>query len=127
MTAVTLMMASLAVCASLWVLPYIDQYKSPRPLSLAINGNIPSNAPLYIYADTMNDFNFYTGRERIPVISPQKDGVELMIQTQPSFLLIRDRDLQRLNPFPKDKVLVNQSVGGKTWYLVSLADVGLRR
>ncbi|MBI3063908.1 MAG: glycosyltransferase family 39 protein [Deltaproteobacteria bacterium] len=113
--------------ASLWVLPYLDRFKSPRPLALAINAKVPPDVPLYIYADTMNDYNFYTGRDIIPVLSSRPGKRAQALPAGAGFLLIRDRDLQRLHPLPDDKVLLSQSVGGKTWHLVSLADVEFRR
>ena len=125
--ATALMMAVSGLAASVWILPYLDRFKSPRPLALAINNKVPRDAPLYIYADTMNDYNFYTGREIIPVLSSRPGGQAPALGNRPGFLLIRDRDLQRLHPLPDDKVLLSQSVGGKTWHLVSLADVEFRR
>jgi len=122
-----LMMALGALTASIWFLPYLDRFKSPRPLALAVNARVPPDVPLYIYADTMNDYNFYTGREIIPVLSSRPGGQAPALGNRPGFLLIRDRDLQRLHPLPDDKVLLSQSVGGKTWNLVSLADVEFRR
>jgi len=121
--ATALMVAVGMTVASAWVLPYLDRFKSPRPFALAINNKVPRDAPLYIYADTMNDYNFYTGRDIIPVISERAGKRAQALPAGPGFLLIRDRDLQRLHPLPDDKVLLSQSVGGKTWYLVSLADV----
>jgi hypothetical protein len=88
---------------------------------------VPPDVPLYIYADTMNDYNFYTGRDIIPVVSERAGKRAQALPAGPGFILIRDRDLQRLQPLPDDKVLLSQSVGGKTWYLVSLADVEFRR
>jgi hypothetical protein len=96
-------------------------------LALAVNAKLPPDAPLYIYADTMNDYNFYTGREIIPVLSSRARSQAPALGNRSGFLLIRDRDLQRLHPLSDDKVLLSQSVGGKTWYLVSLADVEFRR
>ena len=122
-----LMMALGALAASLWFLPYLDRFKSPRPLALAVNAKVPPDVPLYIYADTMNDYNFYTRREIIPVLSSRPGGQAPALANRSGFLLIRDRDLQKLQPLPDDKVLLSQSVGGKTWYLVSLADVEFRR
>jgi 4-amino-4-deoxy-L-arabinose transferase-like glycosyltransferase len=122
-----LMMACGALTASLWFLPYLDRFKSPRPLALAVNAKVPPDVPLYIYADTMNDYNFYTRREIIPVLSSRPGGPAPALGNRSGFLLIRDRDLQKLQPLPDDKVLLSQSVGGKTWYLVSLADVEFRR
>jgi 4-amino-4-deoxy-L-arabinose transferase-like glycosyltransferase len=125
--ATALMMAVGVTVASAWVLPYLDQFKSPRPFSLAVNAKVPRDVPLYIYADTMNDYNFYTGRDIIPVVSERAGKRTQALPAGPGFLLIRDRDLQRLHPLPDDKTLLSQSVGGKTWYLVSLADVEFRR
>ncbi len=125
--ATALLMAVGLTVASAWVLPYLDQFKSPRPLALAVNAKVPPDVPLYIYADTMNDYNFYTGREIIPVLSSRPGGQAPALANQAGYLLIRDRDLKRIHPLPDDKVLLSQSVGGKTWYLVSLADVEFRR
>jgi 4-amino-4-deoxy-L-arabinose transferase-like glycosyltransferase len=125
--ATALMMAVGVTVASVWVLPYLDRFKSPRPLALAVNAKVPPDVPLYIYADTMNDYNFYTRREIIPVLSSRPGGQAPALGNRSGFLLIRDRDLQRLHPLSDDKVLLSQSVGGKTWYLVSLADVEFRR
>ncbi|MDP2600971.1 MAG: glycosyltransferase family 39 protein [Deltaproteobacteria bacterium] len=125
--ATALLMAVGLTVASAWVLPYLDQFKSPRPLALAVNAKVPPGVPLYIYADTMNDYNFYTGREIIPVLSSRPGSQAPALANQAGYLLIRDRDLQRIHPLPDDKVLLSQSVGGKTWYLVSLADVEFRR
>jgi 4-amino-4-deoxy-L-arabinose transferase-like glycosyltransferase len=125
--ATALMMAVGVMVASACVLPYLDRFKSPRPLALAVNAKLPPDAPLYIYADTMNDYNFYTGREIIPVLSSRARSQAPALGNRSGFLLIRDRDLQRLHPLSDDKVLLSQSVGGKTWYLVSLADVEFRR
>jgi len=125
--ATALMMAVGVTVASAWVLPYLDQFKSPRLLALAVNAKVPRDVPLYIYADTMNDYNFYTGRDIIPVVSERAGKRAQALPACLGFLLIRDRDLQRLHPLPDDKVLLSQSVGGKTWNLVSLADVEFRR
>jgi len=122
-----LMMALGALTASLWFLPDLDRFKSPRPLALAVNAKVPPDVPLYIYADTMNDYNFYTRREIIPVLSSRPGGQAPALGKRSGFLLIRDRDLKKIQPLPDDKVLLSQSVGGKTWYLVSLADVEFRR
>lgn len=122
-----LMMALGALTASIWFLPYLDRFKSPRPLALAVNAKVPPDVPLYIYADTMNDYNFYTRREIIPVLSSRPGGQTPALGNRLGFLLIRDRDLQKLHPLSDDKVLLSQSVGGKAWNLVSLADVEFRR
>jgi 4-amino-4-deoxy-L-arabinose transferase-like glycosyltransferase len=107
------------VTASTAVLPYLDRYKSPRPFSLAVNRRIPPGAPLYVYADTMNDYNFYMKREVMPIIPARRSG-EDGLTTREGFLLIRDRDLERLRPFGQVNIVLEQPVGGKTWYLIAL-------
>ena len=124
-TAATMVIGILT--AATWALPYMEQFKSPRPFSLAVNRMVPPNVPLYIYADTMNDYNFYMRREVIPVIAKGPSGPAPGLSKQPGFLLIRDRDWQRIQPLSDDKVLIRQPIGGKTWYLLNLADVEFRR
>src|SRR5207344_2992077 len=51
------------VTAALWVFPYLETYKSPRPFAREIARLVPPSAPLYIFADTMHDFNYYVERE----------------------------------------------------------------
>jgi 4-amino-4-deoxy-L-arabinose transferase-like glycosyltransferase len=109
------------MAAAIWIMPYLDRYKSPRPLSLAINRIASPDTPLYIYADTMNDHNFYMKRDVIPVI-PARRGGEQLAALQSGFLLIRDRDFDRLDRSLKGNILLEQPVGGKNWYLVALGN-----
>jgi hypothetical protein len=37
---------------------------SPRPFSMQVKSTVPATSPLYIYADRMNDFNFYSERQK---------------------------------------------------------------
>src|SRR5438270_281447 len=65
---VAAMMALTVIGASISIMPYLENFKSPRPFAQKVMGIVPPTAPIYIYADTMNDFNYYTGREVIPVL-----------------------------------------------------------
>jgi 4-amino-4-deoxy-L-arabinose transferase-like glycosyltransferase len=109
------------IAAAIWVMPYLDRYKSPRPFSVAVSRIASPDVPLYIYADTMNDHNFYMKREVIPIIAARRGGEEIRA-LQSGFLLIRDRDLDRVDPSLKGNIVLEQPVGGKTWYLVALGD-----
>lgn len=111
---------STILCASLWAFPFADQYKSARPLALEVKRLAPSNEPLYVYADTMNDFNFYTGREVIPVVSSAADVDSKVAQTGGAHLLIRERDFKRARFAAPMKIMAQGRVGGKIWYLVRL-------
>jgi len=119
-TAVALLMVALTVSGSLWILPYVNQFKSRRPFSLEINRIVPAAAPLYIYADTMNDFNFYTEREVVPVLSSPGDLGEVLRQTGDRYLLIKGRDLKSLPISGLGEVVARDSLGSTTWNLISL-------
>ena len=119
-TAVALLMVALTLSGSLWILPYVNQFKSRRSFSLEINRIVPAAAPLYIYADTMNDFNFYTEREVIRVLSSPDEVANVRRQPQDNYLLIKDRDLKSL-PMPElGDVVARDSLGSTTWNLVDL-------
>jgi 4-amino-4-deoxy-L-arabinose transferase-like glycosyltransferase len=114
-TAATTALASLYV--ALWILPFADRYKSPRRFAAIVRQNVAPHQPLYIYADGMHDFNFYLERETIPVIASPAELRELVARTPDSYLLIRERDLKRLEPLPAVPV-ARGAIGGKSWYLV---------
>jgi 4-amino-4-deoxy-L-arabinose transferase-like glycosyltransferase len=109
------------LCAVAWILPFIDQYKSPRPFALLVKKSVPSNEPLYIYADTMNDFNFYTEREAIPVISSESHLEGMIPQGKTAYMLIRDRDLKKLSLKANAAVLATDRIGDKQWVLMKLS------
>lgn len=118
-TASTVLLGML--CAAAWILPFIDQYKSPRPFALLVKKSAPSNQPLYIYADTMNDFNFYTEREAIPVVPSQTELNGMIAQGKMAYMLIRDRDLKKLSMKGTATVLAVDRIGDKRWVLMKLS------
>ena len=119
--ATVLMMALNLIYASLWVFPYVEPYKSRRPFAERVQRIVPSGATLYVYADTMNDFNYYTGRERIPVIGARRDLGALLARESKDYLLIKQRDLDRTGVIPREKIVASDNVGSSTWHLVSLS------
>lgn len=116
----TLMMLLVVLSASFLIMPYLEEYKSRRPFSREIKRRVPPGASLYIYADTMNDFNYYTEREVIPVVKSTSELERLVLKGSSGYILIKDRDLQRLNTVPKDRVIAANDVGGTRWNLISL-------
>jgi 4-amino-4-deoxy-L-arabinose transferase-like glycosyltransferase len=118
-TAVTLLMTLATVCLSIWILRYVDQFKSRRLFSLEVNKIVPATAPLYIYADYMHHFNFYTEREIIPVLFSRGEVAEVFRQPGNRYLLIKDPDLKTLNMFGPEQIVVTQSIGSTTWNLVA--------
>ncbi|MGH7823657.1 MAG: ArnT family glycosyltransferase [Candidatus Binatia bacterium] len=117
-----LMMLFTVVTASLLIMPYIDKYKSSRSFSLELKGKVAPGVPLYIYADTMNDFNYYTEREVIPIIKSKSQVEELLSEGSTGYLLVKERDLKRLNMISRDRIIATEDIGTTTWNLLSLGD-----
>ena len=90
------MMLLTTVAAALWVFPYLERLNSPRLLALEVSRIVPARAPLYVYADSMHDFNFYTQRAEIPVLVSPIQIESLRARPEKSYLLIRQRDLRRI-------------------------------
>jgi len=108
---------------AVWILPLIDQYKSPRAMALLIKKEVPPNDPLYIYMDTMNDFNFYTGRERIPVLFSPAEIKNAGANSMGAHMLIRERDFKKVNQ-EELTVVAEGRVGAKRWYLTKFHKSG---
>lgn len=111
------------VYASLWIFPYLDRYKSPKPFALQVKKIVAPEAPLSIYADTMNDFNFYTEREVIPIVPSAAEAKKISAEGRRGYMLVRERDFERLGLDAAGAVATGQ-VGGKRWYLVALGRRG---
>jgi 4-amino-4-deoxy-L-arabinose transferase-like glycosyltransferase len=118
-TAVTLLMTLATVCLSIGIFPYVDQFKSRRLFSLEVQKIVPATAPLYIYNDDMHDFNFYTEREIIAVLSSRSEVAEVSRARGNRYILIKDPDLKTLNMFGPEQIVVTQSIGSTTWNLVA--------
>jgi 4-amino-4-deoxy-L-arabinose transferase-like glycosyltransferase len=118
-TVVTLLMTLATVCLSIWILPYVEQFKSRRLFSLEVKKIVPATAPLYIYADDMHDFNFYTEREIIGVLSSRSEVAEVSVARGNRYMLIKKADLKTLNMFGPEQVVFTQTVGSTTWNLVA--------
>jgi len=119
-TSIVLMMTMLLLSSALWVFPYLEQFKSPRPLAVAIKRIVPATAPLYIYADSMNEFNYYLERDAMPLLSSPAAIEKLLGGAPTSYTLIKGRDLKRLNMVAPQWVVLTRSTGSTTWNLVEL-------
>jgi 4-amino-4-deoxy-L-arabinose transferase-like glycosyltransferase len=109
------------LCLSVWVLPWLDLYKSPRFFSLQVKNLIAPSEPLYIYADSMNDFNFYAEREVIPILSSKADIEQALSEGSPIYLVIRERDSKTVIGTQESEILAERQVGGKKWSLIRLS------
>ena len=81
---------------------------------------VPAGAPLYVYADSMHDFNFYTQREEIPVLTSAAQIDSLRAGEEKSYLLIKQRDLRRLANRLPERIIVGTPIGNTTWNLFEL-------
>ena len=114
------MMALTVLCAAIWLMPYLENFKSPRLFSQQVNQIVPATLPVYVYADTMNDFNFYMGREIMPILSTPLAVDALLARGQPGYLLIKERDLRRLPKLPRKWIITSEARSGTPWHLVEI-------
>jgi 4-amino-4-deoxy-L-arabinose transferase-like glycosyltransferase len=117
---VTAMMALLVIAVSGYIFPYLETYKSPRSFSQTIKRVVPTQTPLYIFADSMNDFNYYTGRTVIPVLTSSLEVKHLYGESSGGYLIIKNHDLKKLETLVAKKVVAVQAVGSTVWNLIDL-------
>ena len=118
LTAVASMMTLSVVTASVWIFPYLEQFKSHRAFSEEIKKMVPPATPLFVYADSMNDFNYYTEREAIPVLSSPLHVDKLIGRSEIGYLLVKERDLKRLPQISRERIVTSETIGNTTWSLV---------
>jgi 4-amino-4-deoxy-L-arabinose transferase-like glycosyltransferase len=121
LASVGVMMTGTILATSLWIFPYLERFKSPRIFSLEVNKIVPARTPLYIYADTMNDFNYYLKREVIPILSSPAAVDALLAREQNGYMLIKERDLKRVPSLSREWIVASDADGTSTWYLIELS------
>jgi 4-amino-4-deoxy-L-arabinose transferase-like glycosyltransferase len=119
-TSIVAMMAATVVCSSIWIMPYLESFKSPKAFAQKVTRIVPPGAPIFIYADTMNDFNYYMGREVISVLPTSKDVDALIAQAAGSYVLVKDRDLRRLPQPVGEWIVASDERFSATWYLLKV-------
>lgn len=118
--AATLTMLFATLTASFWLMPFLERYKSPRPFALEVKKHIPPAAQLFVYADTMNDYNFYLERTVIPVVASQAETQMLLVQAEPAYIMVRDRDLKKLKWITRERIVLKAGARERAWYLIAL-------
>ena len=114
------LMVLATISAAIWIMPYLETFKSPRPFARQVARIVAVATPLYIYADTMDDFNYYMGREFIPVLPTPAAVDGLLARHQDGYLLVKERDLRRLTMLPHRSIVVSKENGNTTWHLLRL-------
>lgn len=103
------------IAAALSLLPYVNSFKSPRPVAEAIKRLVPTDSPLSIFSDTMHDYNYYAERASIPVITQATD-----IEPLRGYLLIKEKDLIEVGARTDNKIPLDKRASGRGWYLLPL-------
>jgi 4-amino-4-deoxy-L-arabinose transferase-like glycosyltransferase len=119
-SSIAALMALTTISAAIWIMPYLENFKSPRPFARQVARMVTVATPLYIYADTMDDFNYYMGRELIPVLPTPAAVDALLARRQDGYLLVKERDLRRLAMLPRRWIVVSDENGSTTWHLLRL-------
>jgi 4-amino-4-deoxy-L-arabinose transferase-like glycosyltransferase len=117
---VSAMMMLMIIATALWFFPYLERFKSHRQFSFEIKRIVGPTAPLYVYGDAMNDFNYYTEREKIPVLTAPEQVEKLRGSPKKSYVLFKERDLKKLPALPPEWIIAGRSSGRTTWYLVAI-------
>jgi hypothetical protein len=118
--ATALTMALAVLTASVWFLPFLERYKSPRPFAFEVKKRVPASAALYVYADAMHDYNFYTERAVISVAASQVELQRLLLQEEPAYMIIKGRDLDRAKLIKRERIVFRAGAHGRIWYLITL-------
>ena len=116
--AIVALMTLVIFATALWIFPYLENFKSPRTFALEIKRLVPVTVPLYIYADTMHNFNYYAEREVIPVLTSPAALEKLLRTSQSGFLLVRERDFARLPMLSRSWVIASDRKAAMPWHLV---------
>ncbi|HEX2931126.1 MAG TPA: glycosyltransferase family 39 protein, partial [Candidatus Binatia bacterium] len=109
LAAVASLMTLSVITASFWIVPYLERFKSHRRFSQEIKKIVPLSSPLFVYADTMNDFNFYLEREAIPVISSPLSVDNLIGRSESRYILVKERDLKKLPQLAREWIVASES------------------
>jgi len=115
----------MSVIASAGVLPYLNKYKSPRPIGEVIRSSLLQNSPVYIFQSTMADFNYYARREQIPVVDSEDQLNNVTLSEGVAYLIINDKDLKQAKFSMKSEIVSVHQVGEKKWYLLKIFQAGL--
>lgn len=110
-----------SLVASVGILPYLDGYKSPRPLGEFIRFHLTAESPVYVFKSTMADFNYYARRETIPVVNSVDDVTRFTLPGRNSYLLVDDKDLKQFEFDARFNVVTEHQIGEKKWYLLRLS------
>ena len=111
-------MLGTSLVASIAVFPYLDGYKSPRPIGEFVRSHLAADSRVYVFKSTMADFNFYARREKLPVVNSADDVKKLTLSGQEVYLIVNDKDLKQFKFDSMFNAVTEQQIGEKKWYLL---------
>jgi 4-amino-4-deoxy-L-arabinose transferase-like glycosyltransferase len=107
------------LCVQYSIIPVVNPYKSPRVLAAQVNRLIGAQDKLFVYADSMHDYNFYLEREKIPILSSLADVNAAAAGSDRVYLLIRERKaLRTIKGDPRWEIVMEAETSAKHWYLL---------
>ena len=114
-------MGCIVLFSAIGLLPYLNKYKSPRPLGEFVKFRISPAVPVYVYQSTMSDFNYYAGRDKLPVLDSVQQVDDIRRNGGESYLLINEKDLSGLDLSHPRWVAAEQRIGERKWFLLKLS------
>ena len=111
-------MMVIVVSASLFILPSFEHFKSPRNFAAIVNQIVPRDQRVFIYADSMHDFNYYLRREVVPVLQSPAELKSLLASSPRSYILIKARDFNRIAFLPVATIVASERLVDPKWLLL---------
>lgn len=121
----TALLLGMSLVASAGVMPYLDAFKSPRPIAEFVRFHLPTSQTVYVFRSTMADFNFYARRDEIPVVASEDEVIKLAQSGREAYLIINGKDLKRLPLGSRFKIVTESRVGERKWYLLDLSNAAV--
>jgi 4-amino-4-deoxy-L-arabinose transferase-like glycosyltransferase len=118
--ATTVMMVLTMLCAVISIFPYVDRFKSHRFFAIEVQRVVPASATVYLYADTMDNFNYYMQREVMPVVRSRAQVETLLREGEEAYMLVNSTDLKRLGVIAPQRIRITGAVGDTVWNLIAL-------
>lgn len=114
-------MLSTFLVASIVIFPYLDRYKSPRPMGEFVRSHLAPDSRVYIFKSTMADFNYYAQRGTIPVVTSADELKKITSSDQNAYLIVNQKDLKRFKFDSMFNAVAEYEIGRKRWYLLRLS------
>ena len=113
-------MTVIVLSASLFILPSFEPFKSPRSFAATVNQLVPRDQRMYIYADSMHDFNYYLCREVVAILPSPAELKALLASSPESYILFKARDFNRMGFLPSTSIVAGDRPVDPKWLLIGI-------